>query len=169
QDTTGKILAQIHSGAIDVGFCSPRGSFPNLRYFAVAEDELYLIVPNNHRLSGLRETSLAALADEPFVLFKAETALRDVIEDLCRKAGFYPKVSFEGIDEKTVAGLVGANFGVALIPLSPDLDEEKISVIKIVNPICSRQIHLVWRARGYMPPVVRLFKNFIESTMKLPS
>ncbi|WP_276947367.1 LysR family transcriptional regulator [Ferrimicrobium acidiphilum] len=168
QDTTGKILAQIGAGEVDVGFCSPQGSSADIDYFVVTKDELFLIVPKSHRLSGCGSTTLASVADDPFVLFKAETALREVIEDLCRQAGFYPKVVFEGIDEKTVAGLVGANFGVALIPVAPDFDQEKVSVIKIVNPRCLRQIHLVWRNQSYMSPVARLFKKFVESKMKLP-
>ena len=77
---------------------------------------------------------LAEAANEPFVLFKKETALYDVIETLCHEAGFNPKMSFEGFEENTIAGLVGANFGVALIPFTPGLDRNKISLIQIRKP-----------------------------------
>jgi len=101
------------------------------------------------------------VADEPFILFKDDTALREVIDKLCVEAGFEPKVAFEGLEERTVADLVGAGLGVALIPFIPDVNESKISVIRVRNLQCSRRIYMVWKAEGYMSPAVTSFKNFI--------
>ena len=167
QHATSKILNQLASTEIDIGFCSPQEPIENLSSIPIVNNELFLIVPINHRLAGTDEVDLCEVANEPFVLFKHETAMRDVIERLCHEAGFHPKMSFEGFEERTVAGLVGAKFGVALIPFIPGLDKRKISLIRIRKPQSLRVIRMVWRTNGYMPPAVERFKTFVEKTMRL--
>ena len=167
QDTTSKILEQLASTEIDIGFCSPQEPIESFSSIPIVRDELFLIVPNNHRLAGRKEIDLIEVANDPFVLFKSETGIHDVIEEICLKAGFHPKKSFEGLEERSVAGLVGAKFGVALIPFIPGLDMEKISIIRINNPKSVREIRMVWRTNGYMSPAVEKFKTFVEMTMCL--
>ena len=152
QHATSKILSQLESAEIDIGFCSPKEPSENLSSISIVKDELFLIVPIDHRLAGVDEVDLSEVAHDPFVLFKPETAVRDVTERLCHEAGFHPKMSFEGFEESTVAGLVGAKFGVALIPFIPGLDRQKISLIRIRKPHSVREIRMVWRTNGYMSP-----------------
>jgi LysR family transcriptional regulator, transcription activator of glutamate synthase operon len=166
QHATSKILSQLASTEIDIGFCSPQEPIENLSSIPIVKNELFLIVPVNHRLAGADEIDLCEVANDPFVLFKPETAMHDVIERLCHEAGFHPKMSFEGFEERTVAGLVGAKFGVALIPFIPGLDKKKISLIRIRKPQSVRVIRMVWRTNGYMPPAVGRFKTFVEKTMQ---
>ncbi|MFJ7975833.1 LysR family transcriptional regulator [Peribacillus sp. NPDC096379] len=166
QHATSKILSQLASTEIDIGFCSPQEPLENLSSIPIVKNELFLIVPVNHRLAGTDEIDLCEVANDPFVLFKPETAMHDVIERLCHEAGFHPKMAFEGFEERIVAGLVGAKFGVALIPFIPGLDKKKISLIRIRKPQSVRVIQMVWRTNGYMPPAVERFKTFVEKTIQ---
>lgn len=115
----------------------------------------------------IKKITVIEVAHDPFVLFKSETAIHNVIEEICHKAGFHPKKSFEGLEERSVAGLVGAKFGVAIILFIPGLDMKKISMIRIKYPKSVREIRMVWRANGYMSPAVEKFKTFVEMTMRL--
>jgi LysR family transcriptional activator of glutamate synthase operon len=160
QDTTTKILKQVDAAEINIGFCSPQEPIEHLGYSLIVKEELYLIVPASHRLAGVQEVDLIEVSEEPFILFKQDTALREVIDKLCVEAGFHPKIAFEGLEERTVANLVGANFGVAIIPFFPDLHESKVSLIRVRKPQCFRNIYMVWKAQGYMSPAVTTFKKF---------
>lgn len=167
QDTTVNILGLLSNGKIDIGFCSPQALEENISSIKLSKEELFLIVPKSHPLAGRELVNLSDVAEEPFVLFKKETALHDVIENLCREAGFVPKMSFESFEERTVAGLVGASFGVALLPHIPGLDKRKISLIRVSTPKCFRKIEMVWRKEAYMPPVVMHFKDFVQNNIRL--
>lgn len=162
QNTTQKILHRIESAKIDIGFCSTPESLANFGSFSIMNQELFLIVHKDHRLANTDQVNLCEVAEDPFVLYKPETALRDVVERLCQDVGFQPKMSFEALEERTVAGLVGAKFGVALIPFFPGIDMEKVSIIRVCIPQCTLGIHMVWRTDGYMSPAVTRFKSFIE-------
>ena len=125
-------------------------------------EELFLIVPAAHRLAGKEWVNLSEVADDPFIFFKPQTALHDLIENLCHEAGFLPRKVFEGYEERTVSDLVGANLGVAIVPYIPNLDKSKISMVRVRSPKCFRVIQMVWRLNGYMSPAVMNFKEFVE-------
>lgn len=162
QNISSKILKEINASNIDIGFCSPKGTHENLCSIPVLTEELFLIVPATHRLAGKERVNLNEVANDPFIFFKPQTALHDLLENLCNEAGFYPRKVFEGYEERTVSDLVGANLGVAIVPHIPNLDESKISVLKVHSPKCFRIIHMVWRINGYMSPAVSNFKEFVE-------
>lgn len=167
QDTSKKILSQIESAEVDIGFCIAQEPIEGLSSLPIMNQELFLIVHKDHRLSGKDQVDLCEVADDPFVLYKPETSLHDMVEKLCRDAGFHPKMSFEAFEERTVAGLVGANFGVALVPFLPGLDMQKISLIPVRNPNCLTVIQMVWRTNSYMSPAAMHFKAFVENTHRL--
>lgn len=162
RDTSNQILNQLESAKVDVAFCTLQQPFKDFSTLHIMTPELFLIVDKDHRLANVEQIDLSELADDPFVLYKPQTALRDIVEKLCNNAGFQPKMSFEAFDERTVAGLVGAKFGVALIPLFPGIDLKKVSLIRVRNPRCSLSIHMFWRSQGYSSPALTRFKSFIK-------
>ncbi|MBI4856116.1 MAG: LysR family transcriptional regulator [Acetobacterium woodii] len=165
QDNTRNILNGIESGEIDVGFCSPPEASEGLSTLHIMYQELFLIVPKSHPLSNRKKIDLHEVAGDPFILFKPESSLHDVIAKLFQDAGFRPMMSFEVYDERTVAGLVGANLGVALIPFFPGLDKNKVSQIPVGSPNCSVSNQMVYQTDGYISPVFAQFKSFVESTL----
>lgn len=165
QDTSNEILNELESAKVDVAFCTLQEHLKYLSSFHIMTLELFLIVDKDHRLANVEQVDLCEVADDSFVLYKPETALRDVVERLCNDAGFQPKSSFEAFDERTVAGLVGAKFGVALIPIFPGLDLKKVSIIRVRNPQCSLSIHMIWRTQGYLSPALTRFKAFVENML----
>lgn len=167
QENTNEILSQIESAEIDVGFCTPQEPLENLSSFPLMTQELFLIVHRDHRLADREEVDLCEVANEPFVLYKPQTILHDVVEKFCQDAGFYPTKSFEAFEERTVAGLVGAKFGVALVPFIPGLDKKKVSLIRVRNPHCLIAIQMAWRTQGYMSPAVARFKSYVENTFSI--
>lgn len=70
--------------------------------------------------------------------------------------------ALRGLKERTVAGLVAAKFGVALIPMIPGIDKSKISLMGKRKPNCIRVIQMVWRTNGFLSPAVAHFKTFVE-------
>jgi DNA-binding transcriptional LysR family regulator len=77
-------------------------------------------VPSDHPLAGRATISVAALRDEPFVLFPRAIApgLYRHIQALCRAARFEPRVVQEAEEWHTIISLVEAGIGVSLIPSS---------------------------------------------------
>jgi DNA-binding transcriptional LysR family regulator len=70
QDTTNKIMNQLESTEIDLRFCSPNEQVEHISTVPIINEELFLIVPKEHRLAHRKQASLKEVADEPFVIYK---------------------------------------------------------------------------------------------------
>jgi DNA-binding transcriptional LysR family regulator len=81
-------------------------------------DELFVVVPDGHRLARRDEVRIADLDGEPLVLPRRDTPagrFRSVVEHLCAQAGFAPRVAYELNDLPAVQAFVAA--GIAVVPM----------------------------------------------------
>ncbi|WP_291637462.1 LysR family transcriptional regulator [Clostridium sp.] len=62
------------------------------------------------------EISLHELRDEPFILLKQHQKLHQIAIDLCKQAGFSPKVILESGSIEATQALVSTGMGIAFIP-----------------------------------------------------
>jgi DNA-binding transcriptional LysR family regulator len=78
-------------------------------------DDLYVVLPEAHRLARRDTVSIADLEQEPLILPRADTPagrFRSLVEHLCAQAGFAPRVAYELDDLPAVQAFVAAGIGV---------------------------------------------------------
>ncbi|MBU8881352.1 LysR family transcriptional regulator, partial [Bacillus sp. FJAT-29790] len=167
QGSTRKVIHQLESAEVDLVFCSPQDEVENISTFPIINEELYLVVPKEHRLAQMKEVDLCEVENDLFVHYQQDLPLRQVIDGFCEKSGFHPKVAIEGSEDEIIGGLVAANCGVALMPSTPGLDLTKVSMLRVREPQCRRVIEMGWRTNGYMSPAVERFKNFVIESILL--
>jgi DNA-binding transcriptional LysR family regulator len=81
-------------------------------------DHLYVVLPDGHRLARRDSVSLTDLEPEPLILPRRDTPagrFRSVVEHLCAKAGFAPRVAYELDDLPAAQAFVAA--GIAVVPM----------------------------------------------------
>src|SRR5918997_1824348 len=89
-----------------------------LRRRRLLVDDLYVVLPEGHRLARRDAVSLADLEGEPLILPRRDTPagrFRSVIEHLCSQAGFAPEVAYELDDLPAAQAFVAA--GIAIVPM----------------------------------------------------
>lgn len=119
EGTTVGLSAMIRSGELDAGVIrTPLDDSSGLQILPAEHDDLVAVLPASHPLARRKRIELSALADEAFVMFSRTQvpALRGLIVEACREAGFTPRVAQEATQALTVVGLVGSGLGVALVP-----------------------------------------------------
>ncbi len=158
------LARQLLSGEIDLCMAS---QFTNsgLSWQPLFNEELFALVPPTHRLAKNASIDLADLAEEPFVALKAGHSLRQTLEDLCREAGFTPRVSLEGYEVATLRGLVGAGFGVTLAPKRTVAAPIQAVSIPVRTPRCQRVIGLSWRKGRWLSPKTLAFKDHLARNL----
>jgi DNA-binding transcriptional LysR family regulator len=78
-------------------------------------DDLFVVLPEGHRLARRDRVSLADLDEEPLILPRRDTPagrFRSLVEHLCAQAGFAPLVAYELDDLPSVQAFVAAGIGV---------------------------------------------------------
>ena len=141
------LVEALDDGEADLLMMGPRPAGTRWAWHPLVTEPLLLAVPPNHPLAGRRSVWLREVAREPFVTLHADTALRAVIDDLCRRAGFEPRVAFEGDEVATLRGLVAAGLGVALIPPQRVAAEEVTTAtphLRVRDEGAERELGMVW-------------------------
>jgi DNA-binding transcriptional LysR family regulator len=125
-------------------------------------DPLAAVVRSDHpvlkRVNARGKLPIAALAQEPFVVF-AHSAGAGVYErtfNLCRNAGFSPRIAQDALEASTIIGLVAAGFGVAILPGScSHISVEVVSFVPLADAAAMSEIHVVYRDDERSPLVPR--------------
>lgn len=161
--TTAGQTDRLLVGDLDVGFLRPPLPAPaadELELTTVAAEPLLLVLPRGHRLAGRSRVPLRLLADEPFVRTPRHLGpgMYDKISALCRDAGFEPRVTQEATQIQTIVALVGAGFGVSIVPGSAaDTGAQQPVVFARPSPAVPPVELALARRTGERSPIVANF------------
>ncbi|MEN6412300.1 MAG: LysR family transcriptional regulator [Veillonellales bacterium] len=155
------LLHQLMLGEIDLCLCSDMPTNDSIEWADLYKEKIFVCVPSNHHLAGRSQIALEEIAHEPIITFKENYGLRVLMDQLFKAASIHPLITFEGEEIMTVAGLVEARLGVALIPQSPGLEHINTVFLPISNPACSRTIRIAWKKGRYLSPAAKRFKDFV--------
>ncbi|WP_225727145.1 MULTISPECIES: LysR family transcriptional regulator [unclassified Nocardia] len=150
---------QVLDGEADLGIVSPRPGLAGIGWRSLLHQPLVLAVPNEHRLAGRRQVRMADLADAEFITMHPRYGMRRIFDDLCAAADIRPRIAFESSDLMTVAGLVAAGLGIALLPLGDPMPPG-LTTVALADAGGFRDIGLIWSATATPSDAVRRFRDF---------
>jgi len=171
QMTTMEQVEALRDGRIGVGVLrEPANTNPAFALEVIHREPLVVAVPATHPLAGRDAVSARDLADESFVLFPraAGPSLYDAIIALCDRAGFSPTVVQEAGEMQTIASLVGAGLGVALVPAAVErlrVPGVAYRAVREAEPTVA--LAVAWR-RAEISPAVRSFLSVVGETLIRP-
>ena len=148
----------------------PPGHPEPVRSRPIVVDPLGLAVPGDHRLAGQPSVSLADVAAEPFISLRPGSTVRRLTEELCARAGFRPRIVFEGDDLSSVWGFVAAGLGIAVVPTprvsSPGGVIGPVRYLEIGDSGAERVIYLSWPTGRPLLPAAELFREHVVSHVR---
>lgn len=137
EGTTATLTEMTRDGLVDACIVRlPSDDVSGLRVTEVEKDDLVAVLPTSHPLARRKRIDVAALADEPFVMFSRVhvPGLHTIIVDLCRGAGFTPRVAQEVTQAFTMVGLVSSGLGVSLLPgVITRFSHESVRFVRLSN------------------------------------
>ena len=115
------LMQKLERGELDATFMRPGLDDPaGIRLRRLPDEPMVIALPASHPLARRSKLPLAALVDEPFILFPrlVGLSLYDDVVLACRKAGFELTVAQEAPQISSVVNLVAADLGVSIVPAS---------------------------------------------------
>lgn len=149
-------------GVIDVGLLRLQPAPAEVEVQPVMEDPFLVAVPHAHRLARQQAVRLAELAGEPMVMFphRGSPLFHSRIMTMCERAGFTPRVVQQATQIHTVAGLVGAGIGLAIIPGTVrNLQPRGVHFLEILDRPEPVHVALGWLRGKQDMPAVRSFRQ----------
>ena len=115
-------VAALDEGTLDFGIyrCGYSARPSGLTVAVLLQETYDVVLSQAHRLAARERIAVTELADEPFINFAAPggSAMMSPINDLCRRAGFEPRVAQTVAQITTIVSLAAAGLGVAIVPHS---------------------------------------------------
>ncbi len=111
------IVEALQSGELDLGIVTLplKPASPELLVMPLVQDELRLILPDEHPLAGARSFSWTDLIGEPVVGFEADSAVRELVDQAASHAGVALEYVMELRSIESIQQMVSAGIGVGFV------------------------------------------------------
>ncbi|MGA8045755.1 MAG: LysR family transcriptional regulator [Dermatophilaceae bacterium] len=160
-----RISTLLLSGRIDLELTTSRTVGPHVLWHPLLTDELFLAVPDGHRLAGTEPVDLRDCRDERLVLLRPPSRLRRITMEMFRGVGVEPDVAFEADDLATVRGFVGHGLAISVLPslgaaVGP-VGTDRVVLRPLAGVDAARHLGLAWTSQHPLLPSANLFRRFV--------
>ncbi|MBS4197121.1 LysR substrate-binding domain-containing protein [Lederbergia citri] len=167
QCTNHELMAHILNGDHDFGITTPELVTNSCLWHLLLKADLFLAVPNNHKWAEKSSISLDEIHNESYIGLKQSCGIGFTVNKLFEDKQIKPDIVLQADELDTVAGLVSAGFGVALLPKTRALLNHPLVWLKVTEPACEVSIGLVWKEERPLTPVAKSFLEFIRNQYPL--
>jgi DNA-binding transcriptional LysR family regulator len=153
---------------IDIGLLRLPARAQGLVFRTISREPLCVALPSAHRLAKFPALRLAALANEPFVLYPdhPRPSWTEFVIGLCQQAGFRPIVVQRTVEIQTTLSLVAAGIGVSIVPRCIGNLQRKDVVFRRLADVRART-ELLAAYREHDPsPVVQTFLKVLRQRVR---
>ena len=134
----------------------------NMEQLEFCRDNLVAVVPRDHPLAGKETLCLSDLETEPLLFLDRRTGLHVLCDELCRRAGFVPKVVYTGHRPENIVELTAQHMGIALLMKRHTDYVQNSQVVCIdVAPLVESSICLVRSRNRKASALAREFWKFV--------
>jgi DNA-binding transcriptional LysR family regulator len=130
-------------------------------------EELVIAVSPDHWLAQRQDVSASELVDEGFILFPVGYELRDRTLQLCRQAGFEPRIVLDGAEMDTVLRLAAVGLGIALVPQLALQGVHELIGIHVRDVRVARTLGLIWHRERRLSPAAKALQQFLLSRIQV--
>jgi LysR family transcriptional regulator, hca operon transcriptional activator len=113
-----ELIQALLSGTMDVAFLRPDNEVHGLEFIVIANEELFVLLPSDHRLASWAAIDAGEFAHEQFISFagKYSPALRRVVDRYLERSGVEIAPAHEAETLPMVISLLLSTGGVSLVP-----------------------------------------------------
>ncbi|WP_279613385.1 LysR family transcriptional regulator [Burkholderia sp. BCC0405] len=131
---------------------------------SLAEDVLYVALAADHRLSTRSSLTIADLRDETWAMESTWSTFGSVVTDLCRRAGYEPRINARCHGSEMVEAMVAAGCSVSIAPgLRVLRSPAGVAWVKL-RPEVRRKIYVAYRRGERNHPTIKEFVAEIVRT-----
>jgi LysR family transcriptional regulator, benzoate and cis,cis-muconate-responsive activator of ben and cat genes len=161
-------ISALKKRRIDLGFVLLPCDDASIGFEAMMRDRLVVAVPADHPLAGRPAVYLHELKSHHFVGFSraGRFGYQNHILEICREAGFVPRIVKESAPMVSVIGLVASGVGIALVPsMARRLQMADVRYVRLKDKHAHMDFAFAWN-KQQLSPVVHTFLSVARETVK---
>lgn len=166
---TASIIERVANGELEVGLVGGLNDDARIQQDAFVKDEMALVVPKGHALSGRGAVTLAELVTLPYIAREPGSGTRQSFEACLKNAGHGGdalSVVAEMGSTESVIQAVRAGLGVSVLSklaVASALDNGDLAVLRIKGIDLTRHFYLTRHRLRTLSPPSRAFVDFLFS------
>lgn len=125
----------------------------------IAQESFTVCLNKEHPFANKNEIKLSDLKDETFIMLAKNSLLYEPVINLCRKAGFDPKISFVSDRMSLILQMVENKQGVAIL-MHPQTKKSEVSFVSIKPTLTSTLLFI--RNKGNHSKIENDFWNYLK-------
>lgn len=154
-------------GEIDLCLASPFDDAGIIGWQPLWREKLVALLPPEHRWASRPCIGVGELAGEPIVALYREYPTRQALDALAQRAGFVPRIVFEGEEMATLVGLAGAGIGIAVVPIGRAIASSSAVPMPLSAPRCFRTVGLSWRRDRALSAAAALLRDHVIAQARI--
>lgn len=155
-------LHLLETDEIDFAFINSAFEHPNINTIQLAEENIFVAVPQSHPLANRQTISLHELQNESFIELRSNYAQEEFCDEVYKKIGFTPNIICECSESTAVINLVTAGLGVSLIPCSEcEKMELPVALLRIDGIDYKNILQLAWKEKRYFSKAAEHFREHV--------
>ncbi|WP_153448526.1 LysR family transcriptional regulator [Vibrio algicola] len=157
-----KIESAIHKGEIDVGVTMLPLENEKLQTKTIVEHPVLAVMAKNNGFENKKNIDITELKNHTFYLYSEEFALTAVIEKMCQKYGFQPKIGVRSTQWDFLAAMVENGLGVTFLPapICAKLDPKHYDFFELKQEI-KWELGISWSSQRYLSRAAEAFLSLI--------
>lgn len=171
QQSAQEVINDLSMGNIDIGFYDSKDIDENkseIESIPVKKQDYVLIVPKKHKFASRNEISLKELKNESFIAFCENS--KEKLMSYTEILGYAPKISIQPDGANigsAVEGLVSMGAGISIVPNTPMINSNTLSIINIKEDIKERTIYMGISKKSKMSQVATKFKEYVINSANI--
>ncbi|WP_445491082.1 LysR substrate-binding domain-containing protein [Niallia sp. 03133] len=157
-----KVAKSVEAGEFEIGVSVLPISNDALNIFPFVQEEMKLIVNEQHPLSSRKVVHMKELKEEEFIFYSEEFALYEIMRKKCIHAGFEPNIIFRSSQWDFIVEIVAANLGITMLPQSicNRTNNSQVSIIDL-KPVTKWELAIITKKDRYLTEAGRRFIDFV--------
>lgn len=137
----------------------------DLERIVMEADDFVAVLPKQHPLANEKKLNLAQLKNDQFMILGPSTNLYQPVIKLCQKAGFKPKITYEGTRVDLIMQMVQNNLGVSLMmkKTAEKFDSSDFVMVPLTDNVKNNLSFI--RVRGQHSSANEMFWRYVQKNV----
>jgi len=154
-----RVVSMVRAEQVDLGLGSLDAAEPDLTFTPLFKDQMRLVLPVGSPLLRKRSIGLKDLTGHPLILSGPDSSVRHLVDRAVRSMGLTVTPAYEVSLMSSVAGMVRAGLGAAILP-SAALDMGELAGLRsrpLREPMLVREIGVLQKSGRSLSPAAGSF------------
>lgn len=159
RDVSGRLERMVQNGRLDVAVIRHPWSRSGITGRLLIREPMLAMLPPRHRLADRDDLGLDQLAGEDFIGMQPGYGLRELMETVCQRHGFSPRVTVETSQLSVLCGMVASGVGVSVLPRLATSGYSPTVTLRDRQAV--RELSVIWRRRVSLSPAAGAFLELL--------